>query len=77
MARRTKKNTLNRKTGGREYRDVCWVSAEGQTEKDYLRMDVFRDAPVVVKFPKNIHPSPKPRSGPQTVPEGDAHRGLP
>lgn len=56
MARRTKKDTLKRKTGGREYRDVCWVSAEGQTEKDYLRMDVFKNAPVAVKFPKAIHP---------------------
>lgn len=56
MARRTKKNTLKRKTGGREYRDVCWVSAEGWTEKDYLRMDVFKNAPVAVRFPKDIHP---------------------
>ena len=56
MARRTKKDTLKRKTGGREYRDVCWVSAEGQTEKDYLRMDIFKDTPVAVKFPKDTHP---------------------
>lgn len=56
MARRTKKDTLKRKTGGREYRDVCWVSAEGQTEKDYLRMDVFKNSLVSVKFPKDIHP---------------------
>lgn len=56
MARRTKKDALKRKIGCREYRDVCWVSAEGQTEKDYLRMDVFKNAPVAVKFPKDIHP---------------------
>lgn len=55
MARR-RNDTLSRKSGGREYRDVCWVSAEGQTEKDYLRMDVFKETPVAVKFPKNIHP---------------------
>ena len=56
MARRTRKDTLKRKTGGREYRSVCWVSAEGQTEKDYLRMDAFKGAPMAVKFPKDIHP---------------------
>ena len=56
MARRTKKDALKRKIGGREYRDVCWVSAEGQTEKDYLRMNVFKNAPAAVKFPKDIHP---------------------
>lgn len=56
MARRSKKETLKRKTGGREYRDVCWVSAEGQTEKDYLRMDAFKGTPMVVKFPKDVHP---------------------
>lgn len=56
MARRTRKDTLKRKTGGREYRNVCWVSAEGQTEKDYLRMDAFKGAPMAVKFPKDIHP---------------------
>lgn len=57
VARRTKKDTLKRTTGGREYRDICWVSAEGQTEKDYFRMDIFKDAPVAVKFPKDIHPN--------------------
>ena len=55
MARR-KNDTLKRKSGGREYRGVCWVSAEGQTEKDYLRMDVFKGSSVTVKFPKDIHP---------------------
>lgn len=56
MARRTRKDTLKRRTGGREYRNVCWVSAEGQTEKDYLGMNVFKDSSVAVKFPKDIHP---------------------
>lgn len=56
MARRSKKETLKRKTGGREYRGVCWVSAEGQTEKNYLRMDAFKGAPMAVKFPKDVHP---------------------
>ena len=55
MGRRNK-DTLSRQTGTRKYRPVCWVSAEGQTEKDYLRMSVFRGAPVSVRFPKDIHP---------------------
>ena len=55
MARR-RKDTLSRRTGTRKYRPVCWVSVEGQTEKDYLRMAAFRDAPVSVRFPKDIHP---------------------
>lgn len=41
----------------RDYRDVCWVSAEGSTERDYLGMAVFKKAPVSVRFPKNTHPS--------------------
>ena len=56
MARRSNKESLKRKTGGREYRAVCWVSAEGQTEKDYLRMDAFKGASMAVKFPKDVHP---------------------
>ena len=56
MARR-KKDTLSRRTGTRKCRPVCWVSAEGQTEKDYLRMAAFRDAPASVRFPKDIHPN--------------------
>lgn len=55
MAKR-KNDTLKRRSGCREYRNVCWVSAEGKTEKDYLRMDVFKDAAVSVRFPKDIHP---------------------
>ena len=55
MARRMK-DTLSRRTGTRKYRPVCWVSAEGRTERDYLRMAVFKDAPVSVRFPKDIHP---------------------
>lgn len=39
MAKR-KNNTLSRKTKNRPYRAVCWVSAEGKTEKDYFKMDV-------------------------------------
>ena len=35
MARR-KKDSLARRTGTRKYRPVCWVSAEGQTERDYF-----------------------------------------
>ena len=55
MARK-RKDSLSRKTGTRRYRPVCWVSAEGVTEKDYLRMAAFKDAPVSVRFPKDIHP---------------------
>ena len=54
--RRKNKDTLSRKMGSRAYRDVCLVSAEGQTEKDYFSMDVFRGARLSVKFPKDIHP---------------------
>lgn len=36
---------------------MCWVSAEGTTERDYLGMGVFKDAQVSVKFPKNTHPN--------------------
>lgn len=35
MARR-RSGLPQRKTGLREYRDVCWVSTEGTTERDYL-----------------------------------------
>lgn len=55
MAKR-KNDSLRRKAGTREYRNVCWVSAEGQTEKDYLSMSVFKGADVSVRFPKDIHP---------------------
>lgn len=52
-----KNDTLVRRTGRRAYRPVCWVSAEGATERDYFRMAVFRDAPASVKYPKDVHPS--------------------
>lgn len=55
MAKR-KGNPLKRKTGSREYRAICWVSAEGQTEKDYLQMDIFRTSDIIIRFPRNIHP---------------------
>lgn len=51
MAKR-KNNTLSRKTKNRPYRAVCWVSAEGKTEKDYFKMDAFVRPEIVVKFPK-------------------------
>lgn len=55
MARR-KRDSLARRTGTRKYRPVCWVSAEGQTERDYFTMDAFRDAGKAIRFPKDIHP---------------------
>lgn len=57
MAKR-KNNPLDRKGSGRSYRKVCWISAEGSSEQDYFRMNVFKELPdVAVKFPRNIHPS--------------------
>lgn len=56
MARR-KGGLSPRKTNVRDYRSVCWVSAEGATERDYLGMAVFKGAPVSVRFPKNTHPN--------------------
>ena len=56
MARR-KSGLAPRRTNVRDYRCVCWVSAEGATERDYLGMAVFKDAQVSVKFPKNTHPN--------------------
>ncbi len=47
-----------------EYRSVCWVSAEGTTERDYLGMAVFKGSSVSVRFPKNTHPN---RHNPATV----------
>ena len=55
MARK-RQDTLSRRTGTRKYRPVCWVSAEGQTERDYFTMDAFRDAGKAIRFPKDIHP---------------------
>lgn len=56
MARK-KGGLAARKTSVREYCDVCWVSAEGTTERDYLGMAAFKGAPVSVRFPKNTHPN--------------------
>ena len=56
MARR-KSGLASRRTNSRDYRNVCWVSAEGATERDYLGMTAFKDAPVSVRFPKNVHPN--------------------
>lgn len=55
MARR-KNDTLKRKEGCRRQRDVCWVSTEGRTEKDYLGMDAFKDSPKSIRYPENVHP---------------------
>lgn len=51
-----KNDSLKRRVGTREYRNVLWISAEGQTEKDYFQMNVFRDTAMQVRFPKNVHP---------------------
>ena len=56
MARR-RGGLAPRKTGVRGYWSVCWVSAEGITERDYLNMTVFKGSPFSVRFPKNTHPS--------------------
>ncbi len=53
---RRKNDSLSRKTGTRRYRTVCWVSAEGSTERDYFGMDAFRRADVSLQFPKDVHP---------------------
>lgn len=57
-------DTLRRGKPTRAYRKVVWLSSEGQTEKDYFSMDVFRALPVSIKFPKNIHPN---RTNPAAV----------
>lgn len=57
MAKR-KNNPLDRKEPRRPYRKVCWVSAEGSSERDYLSMNAFKGLPdATVKFPVNIHPN--------------------
>lgn len=61
---RRKNDTLSRKTGKRPYRPVCWVSAEGTTERDYFHMQVFKEARASVKFSKDTHPS---RRNPRAV----------
>ncbi len=47
-------NTLSRRKPTRPYRPVYWISAEGQTERDYFQMDVFRKLNVSIRFPKNV-----------------------
>lgn len=56
VARRTN-NTLERKKPTRKYRKICWISTEGQTERDYLNMNVFRNClDITMRFVKDIHP---------------------
>lgn len=55
MARKAR-DPLSRSVGSRQYRNICWVSTEGQTEKDYFSMDVFRQTGLSIKFPRDIHP---------------------
>lgn len=55
MAKR-KNNVLKRAPATRDYRSVCWVSTEGQTERDYFTMQVFKDSDLVVKYPQKVHP---------------------
>lgn len=56
MARR-KVNTLSRKKPSKRQKDVCWISSEGTgTEYDYYSMDVFKEVPVSIKHPRNVHP---------------------
>lgn len=63
MARKQRKDLVRRRPS-REYRKVCWISAEGTTERDYFSMDVFKDSAYAIKFPKDIHPS---RRNPEAV----------
>lgn len=50
-------NTLTRKQPTREYRKIFWVNTEGQTEQDYLQMDIFKKMETVtIKMPKRVHP---------------------
>lgn len=48
---------LRRKPATREYRRVCWISAEGKTERDYFSMEAFKRSPYAIRFPKDIHPN--------------------
>lgn len=56
MPKRRRKD-LGRKPPSREYRKVCWISAEGKTERDYFSMELFKRSPYAIKFPKDIHPN--------------------
>ncbi len=52
-----KNNTLLRKQPTREYRKIFWVNTEGQTEQDYLQMDIFKKMETAtIKMPKRVHP---------------------
>jgi hypothetical protein len=51
-----KNDPLKRKVGGRGYRNACWVSAEGTTERDYLMMDALKGSGMNVRFPEDVHP---------------------
>lgn len=73
MARR-KNDPLSRKQGGKEYRPVCWVSPEGQTERDYFSMTVFKESKKSVRFPSRVHPA---RTSPSAVLERLRRTGLP
>lgn len=64
LVARRRNDTLRRGKPTRAYRKVVWLSSEGQTEKDYFSMHVFRSLPVSIKFPKNTHPS---RTNPAAV----------
>lgn len=63
MAKKQRKELVRRRPS-REYRKVCWISAEGTTERDYFSMDVFKDSSYAIRFPKDIHPS---RRNPEAV----------
>lgn len=54
MARR-KGGLILCKTNVCDYLSVCWVSAEGTTECDYIGMAVLKDVLASVRFPKNTH----------------------
>ncbi len=56
MPKKQRKN-LRRKPATREYRRVCWISAEGKTERDYFSMEAFRRSSFAIRFPKDIHPN--------------------
>lgn len=56
MAKKKRKE-LGRKPASREYRKVCWISAEGKTERDYFSMEVFKHSPYAIRFPKDVHPN--------------------
>ncbi len=47
-------DTLNRGKPTRHLRPVYWISTEGQTERDYFQMDVFRELDVSIRFPRNV-----------------------